>query len=64
MECCNFQTITVMYIKVYISGMENESENPFLIPNFTKNDDFLKKWQKSTFLVKNFCDKVTKTALS
>ena len=21
-ECCNFQTITVMYIKVYISGME------------------------------------------
>ena len=21
-ECCNFQTITVVYIKVYISGME------------------------------------------
>ena len=21
-ECCNFQTITVMYTKVYISGME------------------------------------------
>ena len=21
-ECCNFQTITVMYIKVYISGMK------------------------------------------
>ena len=30
----------------------NESENPFLISNFTKNDDFLRKWQKITFLVK------------
>ena len=27
----------------------NESENPFLISNFTKNDDFLRKWQKTLF---------------
>ena len=38
----------------------NESENPFLISNSTKNADFLRKWQKITFLVKNFCDKLKK----
>ena len=39
---CNFLIITVMYIKVYISD-GNESENPFLISNLTKNADFLRK---------------------
>ena len=53
-----------MYIKVYISGMEIQSENPFLISNFIKNVDFLRKWHKTTFLVKNFCDKVKKIILS
>ena len=42
----------------------NKSENPFLISNLTKDDDFLRKWQKTTFLVKNFCDKLTKIDLS
>ena len=32
----------------------NESENPFLISNLTKNADFLRKWQNTTFLVKKF----------
>ena len=43
------------------------SEKPFLISNFTKNADFLRKWQKqtnkqkkNTFLVKSFCDKLKK----
>ena len=32
----------------------NESENPFLISNLTKNDDFFEKTgKKSPFLVKN-----------
>ena len=34
---CNF--LIVMYIKIYISGM-NESKNSFLISNFTKNAVF------------------------
>ena len=43
-----------MYIKVYIYGMEMSLENPFSISNFSKNDDFLREWQKkNTFLVKN-----------
>ena len=42
----------------------NESENPFLISNFTKNSDFLRKRQKSLFLVKKICDKLKKIILS
>ena len=61
-ECCNFQTITVMHRSLhFLNG--NESENPFLISKFTKNDDILRKWQKNTFLVKIFGDKLTKIAL-
>ena len=42
-----------MYIKVYIFGMEMSQKNPFLISIVTKNDNFLRKWQKNpTFLVK------------
>ena len=51
-QCGNFQTITVMFIKVYIFWNVNESENLFLISNFTKNVNFVTKWQKITFLVK------------
>ena len=41
-ESCNLQTI-IMMCRRYIFGM---SENPFFISNFTKNADFLSKWQK------------------
>ena len=46
---CNFLIITVMYIDVYISGMEM---SPFLISSFTKNAVFLENGKKITFLVK------------
>ena len=62
-----------MYIKVYISNYYcnvykgihfwngNESENPLLISNFTKNAEFLRNGKKTPlFLVKNFCDKLKK----
>ena len=45
----------------------NESENSFLILSFTKNYDFFfEKMAKKTptFLVKKFCDNLTKIALS
>ena len=43
-----------MYIKVYVNFWNgNESANPFLISDFTKNDNFLRKWQKSLFWEKN-----------
>ena len=62
-ECSNFQTITVMYIKELHFWNGNESDNPFLISNFIKNDDFSRKWQKkNTFSVKHFCDKLTKNS--
>ena len=51
-ECCNFQTITVMCIKVYIFGMEVSQRIHFFIWNFTKNADFWWKWQNSIYLVK------------
>ena len=39
---------------------ENDSENPFLISNFTKNDVFLKKWQKISFFGKQILGQRTK----
>ena len=45
-------------IKHFWNG--NESENPFLISNFTKNYNFLRKWQKITFLVKTILGQPTK----
>ena len=53
-ECCNFQTVTVMYLKVYISGMEMSQRIHFWL-NFTKNDGFFEKMAKEHFLVKIFC---------
>ena len=38
----------------------NESQNPFLISNFTKMLIFLRKPQKVTFLAQKFWDKLTK----
>ena len=58
-----FNISSAVTFKLLLYG--NESENPFLIPNFTKYVFFfLRKWQKTTFLVKLFCDKLTKIALS
>ena len=50
---CKFLIVTVMYIKVYISWIEMSQKNPFLISNFTKNGDFLRKitfWAKKSFV--------------
>ena len=52
-ECCNFQIITEMHIKVYISGMEMSQIIHFHI-TFYKNDDFLRKWQKNHFFGQKF----------
>ena len=41
-----------MYIKVYIFGMEMSQRIHFWFQLFSKTDDFLRKWQKITFLVK------------
>ena len=46
-KCCNFQTFTVKY--TFLEW--NESENLFFISNFTKNADFLRKWQKIFFFL-------------
>ena len=53
-----------MYIKVYISGMEMSQRIHFWhqILLYRPYDDFLRKWQKNTFLVKHFSDKLTKIA--
>ena len=40
--------------------MEMSQKNPFLKSNFTKNADFLRKWQPPHFLVKNIWDKLKK----
>ena len=58
------EIIAEMYIKVYISGMEMSQKIHFLYQSLLKMMIFLRKWQKTTFLVKNFCDKLTKIALS
>ena len=49
-ECCNFQTITVMYIKAYHFWNGNESENPFWYQILVKMLIFLRKWQKIFFV--------------
>ena len=59
-ECCNFQNCYCNIYKSIHIWNGNESENPFLISNFTKNAVFLRKLAKNTFLVKNFCDKLKK----
>ena len=63
-ECCNFQTITVVYESIHFCN-GNESKNPFLISIFSKNAGvFFRKWQKITFLGKKVCDKLKKIILS
>ena len=52
-ECCNFQIITEMYIKVYISGMEMSQRIHFWYQILLKMMIF-EKMAKNTFLVKNF----------
>ena len=61
-ECCNFQNITVIYIKVYISGMEMSQRIFFWLSNFTKNDDFFEKMAKNNFSGDKKNDKLTKIA--
>ena len=63
-ECCNFQIITEMYIKVYISGMEMSQRIHFWYQIVLKIMFFWENGKKPLFLVKNFCDKLTETALS
>ena len=63
-ECLNFQTITVMYKKVYISGMEMSQKIYFWYEILLKILIYLENGQKNTFLVKKFCDKETKMTLS
>ena len=48
LACCNFLIITVMYKSIHFWN-GNESQNPFLISNFTKIADFFRKWQKNHF---------------
>ena len=73
--CCNFQTIIVMYINVYISGMKMNQRFHFWYQILLKilifwgngkkktkqtNKQNKTKQKKPTFLVKNFCDKLKK----
>ena len=61
-ECCNFLTINAKYIIVLYFWKGNESINPFLASNFTKNVNLLRKLKKKkTFLTQNFSDSLTKT---
>ena len=48
-ECCNFQTITVMYIKVYISGMEMSQRIHFWYQFFLKMMIFWENGKKHFF---------------
>ena len=59
-ECCNFQTITVMYIKVYISGMEMSQRIHFWYQILLKMMIFFfeKMAKKTLFWSKIFCDKL------
>ena len=57
--CCYFLIITVMYIKVYISGMEM-SLRILLISDFTKNADFWENGKKSIFWLKKLWQAKTK----
>ena len=52
-ECCNFQTITVMYLKVYIFGMEMSQRIHFWLQIFLKMMIFLKNG-KNHFFGQNF----------
>ena len=62
-ECCNFQTITVMYTKVYVSGMKMSHRIHCWYQILSKILIFLRKWQKRTLFCENFCDKLTKITL-
>ena len=48
------------YVKVYISRMEISQRIYFWHQDLLKNYDFLRKWQKITFLVKLFFKQPTK----
>ena len=64
-ECCNFQIITEMYIKVYISGMGNELGESIFDIKFYLNWRFFEKMAKKTlFWSKIFVTSLTKIALS
>ena len=52
-ECCNFQIITEMYIKVYISEMKMSQRIHFWY-QITKNDDFFEKMAKKHFFGQQF----------
>ena len=62
-KCCNFQTITVMYIKVYISGMEMSQRIHFRYQILLKMMIFWENGKQNTFLVKVFCEKLTKNSV-
>ena len=50
----NFLNTSVLFIKVYIFGMEWVEGSIKLISNFTKNTDFLRKWQQNEQITKHF----------
>ena len=60
-ECCNLKTILVMYIKVYISGMEMSQKIHFCYQILLKMLFFFffcfffwRKWQQKTLFRPNF----------
>ena len=58
---CKFLNITVMYIKVYISGMEMSQRIHFWHQSLLKMLGFFwENGKKITFLVKKNCDKLKK----
>ena len=61
---CNFLIITVMYMKVYIFGMEVSQRIRFWYQIWPKMLIFWENGKKLFFLVKKFCDKLRKIILS
>ena len=59
-ESCNFQTIIVMYIKVYISGMEMSQRIHFWYQILQKMLIFWENGKKPHFWQNIFCDKLKK----
>ena len=53
--------ISGMYITVYISGMEMTQRIHNFWYQILLDADFLRKWQKITFLVKISCDKLKRS---
>ena len=63
LACCNFLIITVMYIKVYISGVETSHRIHFWYQILPKLLIFLENGKKITFFVKKIVTKKKKKQL-